>query len=428
MNGIEKVIDLLARGQRVNASEREQAQFELARLNKIAARVAATDHGGASRSQNIRRLVVDGDLDVPTGTVRIGPVAANKGNLILASGGIKLRTNTTPKIDLQSDGDVFIGEDTSAPAKTYLSVFVNAQTYNGEAMSAGDMLWGDNSASKANMLFDKSAGELLLRGGTTSNVKLTTGGAIAINADGGGYLLFLDGTTTIASIIGEDVAGTALVTISTGTSSGTGYGGQLDLRALNSAGTITSKIEIRSSGTITVTNTVTEFSGDIDVTSAKWLGLGAAAGRLVFTDAATDTLDLEAATLNPKLGVNVGTATGAGTGEVRATQLTAYNSGGEGSHLGGLSGSLANGTAVTLSAAANGLLCFRDGPTNSIEWCYFGYGAAPAHAFGAAIFNFADALAQWRFFWDAGDSTYKIRNSTGTDPRGYTLYWLAPND
>ena len=67
----------------------------------------------------------------------------------------------------QTDGDIFIGSNIASPGTTYLSVFATAQTYNSESMSAGDMLIGDNSANKANILWDYSAGQLLIRGGTT---------------------------------------------------------------------------------------------------------------------------------------------------------------------------------------------------------------------------------------------------------------------
>lgn len=162
--------------QRLPASQREELRQQLERLEKAAARENAQDHGGGSRSATIRRLVVDGDLDVPTGTVRIGPVATGKGNILLASGGIKLRTNTTTKIDLQTDGDIFIGENTAAPATTNIAIFTAAQTYNSESIGAGDMLIGDNSTSKANILWDKSAGQLLFRGGTTPTTTIDTDG------------------------------------------------------------------------------------------------------------------------------------------------------------------------------------------------------------------------------------------------------------
>lgn len=57
--------------------------------------------------------------------------------------------------------------------------FANASlTVNGEAMTAGDVLIGDNSASKPNIFFDQSAGLLYLRGGLTNQAFLDTTGAL----------------------------------------------------------------------------------------------------------------------------------------------------------------------------------------------------------------------------------------------------------
>ncbi len=71
-------------------------------------------------------------------------------------------------VEIQTDGDLFIGQDVSDPGKTYFSIFANNQTYNSESMASGDMLIGDNSASKANILWHKSEGQLKFRGGNTT--------------------------------------------------------------------------------------------------------------------------------------------------------------------------------------------------------------------------------------------------------------------
>jgi hypothetical protein len=96
--------------------------------------------------------------------------------------GLKLYSDGKVHIDIQTDGDLFIGEDVSLPGSTYLSIFANNQTYNSEAMIAGDMLIGDNSANKANILWDKSAGQLLFRGGTTTKLYIDTDGALTAGA------------------------------------------------------------------------------------------------------------------------------------------------------------------------------------------------------------------------------------------------------
>jgi len=96
--------------------------------------------------------------------------------------GIRIRQYDTVKIHLQPDGDVFIGTDTSVPATTNLAIFTEAQTYNGEVVGVGDLLLGDNSANKANILWDKSAGKLQFRGGTTMQCEIGTDGKLTMGA------------------------------------------------------------------------------------------------------------------------------------------------------------------------------------------------------------------------------------------------------
>ena len=95
--------------------------------------------------------------------------------------------------EIQADGDLFLGEDISDPGKTAFPIFANAQTYNTEAFSAGDMLFGDNSASKANMFWDKSAGQLKFRGGQATELFIDTDGSLTAGA--GDVILNSDGIT-----------------------------------------------------------------------------------------------------------------------------------------------------------------------------------------------------------------------------------------
>jgi hypothetical protein len=100
---------------------------------------------------------------------------------------------TTQTFSLQTDGDLFAGSNIAAAATTAFAVFANAQTYGtaSESMGAGDVLLGDNSAGKANVLWDQSVGRLLFRGGTTTQAYVDTdgsiiagGGNVSIDADG----------------------------------------------------------------------------------------------------------------------------------------------------------------------------------------------------------------------------------------------------
>lgn len=116
------------------------------------------------------------------GDITVGEVGASKSNVFITSGGVRLRNNTTVKIDLQSDGDLFVGTDTSAAGTTSLAVFSNNQTYNSESVEVGDILIGDNSASKANILWDKSAAQLKFRGGTSTQAYIDTDGRVYAGA------------------------------------------------------------------------------------------------------------------------------------------------------------------------------------------------------------------------------------------------------
>jgi len=129
--------------------------------------------------------------------VAIGRYAAGYANITQdPTNGVRLRTHSTTKAQLQADGDVFIGTDVSAAATTHLAIFTNAQTYNGESVSAGDMLIGDNTAAKANIFWDLSAGQLKFRGGTTVQAYVDTDGSITWGAGAG--VLSATGATIVA--------------------------------------------------------------------------------------------------------------------------------------------------------------------------------------------------------------------------------------
>jgi hypothetical protein len=137
-------------------------------------------------------------LDRPSATifekelVQIGSIGSGR-YLEISTDGVKIYSGGKLKIYLQADGDIFVGEDLSDPSKTYFSIFANNQTYNSESMAAGDMLIGDNSTAKANILWDKSAGRLLFRSGASAEAYVDTDGAIVAGA--GDVYLDSDGLT-----------------------------------------------------------------------------------------------------------------------------------------------------------------------------------------------------------------------------------------
>jgi len=84
-----------------------------------------------------------------------------------------------------------LGSDISAPATTSFLVTGSQLIYNGETLSGGDVLFGDNTAGKANMHWNSMAGQLEFRGGTTVNAYVdvdgsikAAGGALTLNATG----------------------------------------------------------------------------------------------------------------------------------------------------------------------------------------------------------------------------------------------------
>src|SRR3990167_1985353 len=149
-------------------------------LQKIAEGKKLTNEG---RDQ----LRVRGNLvDVSSGLLR--RVEATTGRItnltagstrMTAKGGTSMNS-ALETIRLETDGDAFFGSDLAAPATTSLIVFSNAQTYNSESMGAGDVLLGDNSSSKANVLWDVSDSVLRFRGGTTTGARIETDGTIFV--------------------------------------------------------------------------------------------------------------------------------------------------------------------------------------------------------------------------------------------------------
>lgn len=93
-----------------------------------------------------------------------------------------------------SAGGIFGLDALGKPTWTLLN---EATVVNGESLGIGDVLLGDNTASKANMLWDQSAGKLLFRGGVTSQVEIGTDGKLAAGA--GAVLLSAAGIAITAA-------------------------------------------------------------------------------------------------------------------------------------------------------------------------------------------------------------------------------------
>ena len=92
--------------------------------------------------------------------------------------GVTLRNPDTGArtIFLDPDGDAWFGSDVDDPDSTTMFIISNDNLYNGESFGAGDLLLGSNSAGKANIWWDASAGELNFRSGTTISGTIGAGG------------------------------------------------------------------------------------------------------------------------------------------------------------------------------------------------------------------------------------------------------------
>lgn len=99
----------------------------------------------------------------PSGTI----ARLRAGSVVLDNAGLHTFFGGTETGRMEADGDFFLGTDISAPATTSFAFFSNAQTYNSESIGSGDLLLGDNSSGKANLLWDLSSGDLVFRSGTT---------------------------------------------------------------------------------------------------------------------------------------------------------------------------------------------------------------------------------------------------------------------
>lgn len=165
------------------------------------------------RASSASTMVSQWDLD---GSILIGQQAVSQDNVYISvAGGLQIRTNTTVHIDLQIDGDVFIGTDTSAAATTNLIVWTSSgNTWNGEASwDSGDMLFGYNQSGYANIKWDKSAGTFSFRGGVTTQVVIDTAGKVVAGA--GDVWLDVDGMSI--NVLADEYARNSIKFMSTTT-------------------------------------------------------------------------------------------------------------------------------------------------------------------------------------------------------------------
>jgi len=106
------------------------------------------------------------------------PLSSTYSGVQITADGINTYNSGSQTGSIQKDGDLKFGSDISSPGSTGFQIFSQDQTYNGESMGAGDVLIGDNSSSKPNLLWDKSTGSLKFRSGTTVMNEMQSSGSL----------------------------------------------------------------------------------------------------------------------------------------------------------------------------------------------------------------------------------------------------------
>ena len=145
----------------------------------------------ASLGANFTQLMKQAADALPPNTINESMVGEVAGQLNSLQGLMALGQYVDPitgqirhlhagSIILNDQGLRVDGDDTFA-------VFTGDQTYVGTTVSDGDLIIGNSSADQANIFWDKSAGELQFRGGTTKHGWIGTTGAA----------VFGDGTVTL---------------------------------------------------------------------------------------------------------------------------------------------------------------------------------------------------------------------------------------
>lgn len=118
------------------------------------------------------------------------------GGVRVERNGVSVFADGVSKTIIEADGDFLAGSDVTDPATTSFIVFVNEQTYNSEAMGAGDVLLGDNSSGQSNVKFDASEGQLQFRYGQTVQLYMDTDGSL--KAGNGAVTIDANGITLLA--------------------------------------------------------------------------------------------------------------------------------------------------------------------------------------------------------------------------------------
>lgn len=247
--------------------------------------------------------------------------------------------------------NALFGNDISDPNKTGFSIFFSAQTYNGESMEAGAVMFGSNTAGYANILWSPSNKILYFRGGTTNKLWINTTGNIYLQNNQ--FITFLDASSGATAGIARDASNDVIIqnnTASAGITMGitmtdassprlswdedTGNA-NVALLQVNS-GTAGSKLTVGQGVTIWADKDATETVFNENSKNIDLRVEGDTDANLLFTDASTDRVGIGMNAPARKLDVT-GTfgATGAATfgstvaatGAVTGSNLSGTNTG-----------------------------------------------------------------------------------------------------
>lgn len=110
-----------------------------------------------------------------SGKITVGEVANSKSRIEISAGQIDNITRSSGGVDttksrLKTDGTLLLGSDISSANTTQVAIFGANQTYNGESVLAGNILFGSNSSGKVSMLWDSTNGITVRSGATGDNV------------------------------------------------------------------------------------------------------------------------------------------------------------------------------------------------------------------------------------------------------------------
>lgn len=246
------------------------------------------------------------------GTITIGQVAASQSNILISAGKISLRNNTTEKIVLNADGTssfegvmnigtsggIYQGTGTFASPNTGLKI------YNSGGIGLLEMWGSDGAGGWTKQVYAGTDGKLYAGGGNT-----------VLDSSG---LTLTAGSVTVGNMSPSQLAKWSDIS---------GIVGQIGASRYYGAEVYNNVIEMRAKyryyngesyyGTVSLL-------AEIDATPTA-VGIGAglsmAWGRYVSINATSSGIIRLIGNVYAYNGLNVGTATGAGTGEIKASGM-----------------------------------------------------------------------------------------------------------